>query len=159
MINTTSPTGVFGNVGQANYGAAKAGIANFTIIAALELGRYGVTVNCIAPNARTRMTESAFELPDDDGGFDPLAPANNTPIVVALCSDEAQDITGQVFHIFGGAVNMLVPWSCRGAVLGRGRLGGRGPARANWSNGFPMAIAPAGLIEMLEKVGGSYTPK
>ena len=90
VINTSSPSGVFGNVGQANYGAAKAGIAMMTIIAAQELGRYGVTVNCIAPNARTRMTESAFDLPSGDGGFDQLAPANNTPIVVALCADEAQ---------------------------------------------------------------------
>ena len=57
VINTSSPSGVFGNVGQANYGAAKAGIAAFTLIAAQELGRYGVTVNCLAPNARTRMTE------------------------------------------------------------------------------------------------------
>src|SRR2546428_670692 len=60
VINTSSPSGVFGNVGQANYGAAKAGIAGFTLIAAQELGRYGVTVNCLAPNARTRMTEQAF---------------------------------------------------------------------------------------------------
>ena len=60
VICTSSPSGVFGNIGQANYGAAKAGIAAFTIIAAQELGRYGVTVNCIAPNARTRMTEQAF---------------------------------------------------------------------------------------------------
>src|SRR6188474_2042034 len=56
VINTSSPSGVFGNVGQVNYGAAKAGIATFTIIAAQELANYGVTVNCIAPNARTRMT-------------------------------------------------------------------------------------------------------
>src|SRR5437764_5351291 len=85
VINTSSPSGVFGNVGQANYGAAKAGIAGFTLIAAQELGRYGVTVNCIAPNARTRMTEAAFgELPETKG-FDPIAPENNSPIVVALC--------------------------------------------------------------------------
>src|SRR5712691_4855206 len=71
VINTSSPSGVFGNVGQANYGAAKAGIVGFTLIAAQELQRYGVTVNCLAPNARTRMTESAFgELPRVEG-FDP----------------------------------------------------------------------------------------
>src|SRR5438477_2640527 len=64
VINTSSPSGVFGNVGQANYGAAKAGIAGFTLIAAQELGRYGVTVNCVAPNARTRMTESIFDVPE-----------------------------------------------------------------------------------------------
>src|SRR2546423_4630415 len=111
VINTSSPSGVFGNVGQANYGAAKAGIAGFTLIAAQELRRYGVTVNCLAPNARTRMTESAFELPDDDAaGFDPLDPANMAPVVVALCADEAQEITGQVFHVWGGAVKAPRGW-------------------------------------------------
>ena len=79
VINTSSPSGVFGNVGQANYGAAKAGIAGFTLIVAQELQRYGVTVNCLAPNARTRMTEAAFgDLPVEDDGFDPIDPANNS---------------------------------------------------------------------------------
>src|SRR5207253_7151289 len=78
VINTSSPSGVFGNIGQANYGAAKAAIAAFTVIAAQELGRYGVTVNCLAPNARTRMTESAFgELPPPADGYDPLDPKHN----------------------------------------------------------------------------------
>src|SRR5580765_2106901 len=89
VINTSSPSGVFGNVGQANYGAAKAGIAGFTLIAAQELARYGVTVNCIAPNARTRMTEVTFgELPTPEEGFDPLDPANMAPLVVALSAHE-----------------------------------------------------------------------
>src|SRR5262249_20747328 len=106
VINTSSPSGVFGNVGQANYGAAKAGIVGFTLIAAQELQRYGVTVNAIAPNARTRMTEAAFgEIPPPESGFDPADPANNSPIVVALCADEAQQITGQVFFVYGGVVN------------------------------------------------------
>ena len=84
VINTSSPSGVFGNVGQVNYGAAKAGIASFTIIAAQELANYGVTVNCIAPNARTRMTEVTFgELAKPEEGFDPLDPANMAPLVVA----------------------------------------------------------------------------
>src|ERR671938_2179384 len=111
VINTSSPSGVFGNVGQANYGAAKAGIVGFTLIAAQELQRYGVTVNAIAPNARTRMTEAAFgEIPPPEEGFDPADPANNSPIVVALCADEAQTITGQVFFVWGGVVNMLRGW-------------------------------------------------
>src|SRR2546423_10570547 len=111
VINTSSPSGVFGNIGQSNYGAAKAGIAGFTLIAAQELHRYGVTGNCLAPNARTRMTESAFELPDDDAaGFDPLDPANMAPVVVALCADGAQEITGQVFHVWGGAVKAPRGW-------------------------------------------------
>jgi hypothetical protein len=157
VINTSSPTGVFGNVGQANYGAAKAGIANFTIIAAQELARYGVTVNCIAPNARTRMTETAFELPQEDG-FDPIDPANNTPIVVALCADEAQGITGQVFHVFGGAVNMLRPWSpgelfeADGAWDAQELLG-------ELLERLPDGVAPRSLIEQLEDVGGTYVPR
>jgi NAD(P)-dependent dehydrogenase (short-subunit alcohol dehydrogenase family) len=111
VINTSSPSGVFGNVGQTNYGAAKAGIAGFTIIVAQELQRYGVTVNCLAPNARTRMTEETFRMEGPPAGFDPLDPANVSPVVVALCADDAQDITGQVIHIWGGAVNVLQGWT------------------------------------------------
>jgi NAD(P)-dependent dehydrogenase (short-subunit alcohol dehydrogenase family) len=158
VINTSSPSGVFGNVGQVNYGAAKAGIANFTIIAAQELGRYGVTVNCIAPNARTRMTESAFELPSGDGGFDPLAPMNNTPIVVALCADAAQGITGQVFHVFGGAVNMLQPWA-PGELFAREHGWEAEELLDEVVARLPDGAAPVGLVEMLERVGGTYTPK
>src|SRR3954470_3556259 len=111
VINTSSPSGVFGNVGQSNYGAAKAGIAALTVITAQELGRYGVTVNCLAPNARTRMTEAAFgEMPPPGDGFDAMDPANIAPIAVALCADDAQHITGQCFFIYGGAVNVLRPW-------------------------------------------------
>ena len=132
VINTSSPSGVFGNVGQTNYGAAKAGIAAFTIIAAQELGRYGVTVNCLAPNARTRMTEETFEMGAPPEGFDPLDPANNSPVVVALCADEAQGITGQCFHVWGGAVNALRPWDGRASCSDSdGALGrGRAPRRA-----------------------------
>src|ERR1700689_3627743 len=93
VINTTSPSGIYGNVGQTNYGAAKAGIASFTIIAAMELERYGVTVNAIAPAALTRMTENlgggftpAEKKPEE---FDAFDPANIAPIVVWLRSAEA----------------------------------------------------------------------
>jgi NAD(P)-dependent dehydrogenase (short-subunit alcohol dehydrogenase family) len=158
VINTSSPSGVFGNVGQANYGAAKAGIAMLTIITAQELGRYGVTVNCIAPNARTRMTESAFDLPSGDGSFDPLAPANNTPVVVALCADAAQGITGQVFHIFGGAVNMLTPWS-PGELFARDDGWEATDLLDELLARLPDGATPTGLVEMLEQVGGTYTPK
>ena len=158
VINTASPSGVFGNAGQSNYGAAKAGIAAFTVIAALELGRYGVTVNCIAPNARTRMTESAFELPADDGGFDPLDPANNTPIVVALCSDEAQAVTGQVFHVFGGAVNMLQPWS-PGELFARETGWEAEELLSELLERLPDGAAPRPLAESMERVGGSFVPK
>jgi NAD(P)-dependent dehydrogenase (short-subunit alcohol dehydrogenase family) len=152
------PTGVFGNAGQTNYGAAKAGIANFTIIAALELGRYGVTVNCVAPNARTRMTESAFELPDDGSDFDPIHPVNNTPMVVALCADAAQKITGQVFHVFGSAVNMLQPWAAD-ELFARDTGWSADELLAELLARLPEGVAPVGLVEMLERVGGSHTPR
>ncbi len=159
VINTSSPSGVFGNVGQSNYGAAKAGIAAFTVIVAQELGRYGVTVNCIAPNARTRMTESAFELPADADDFDPLAAENNSPLVVALCADEAQGITGQVFHVFGGAVNMLQPWSAGELFATDGRWDPDALVEALLER-LPDGAAPVGLVDAMERAGAmSYTPR
>ena len=159
VINTSSPSGVFGNVGQSNYGAAKAGIAAFTVIVAQELGRYGVTVNCIAPNARTRMTESAFELPADADDFDPLAAENNSPLVVALCADEAQGITGQVFHVFGGAVNMLQPWSAGELFATDGRWDPDALVEALLER-LPDGAAPVGLVDAMEQAGAmSYTPR
>lgn len=158
VINTASPSGVFGNVGQANYGAAKAGIAAFTVIVAQELGRYGVTVNCIAPNARTRMTESAFELPDGEG-FDELAPENNSPIVVALCADEAQDVTGQVFHVFGGAVNMLQPWTA-GEMFTREERWEPQELLDGLLERLPGGASPRSLAEAMAAAGaGAYAPK
>ncbi len=153
VINTSSPSGVFGNVGQANYGAAKAGIAGLTLIAAQELGRYGVTVNCLAPNARTRMTESAFgDMPAPEG-FDPLDPAHNSPIVVALCADEAQHITGQVFFVYGGAVNALRPWDAGELFL---REEGWEPddLLEELVARYPDGAAPAGMIASMQKAGG-----
>ena len=154
VINTSSPSGVFGNVGQANYGAAKAGIAGFTLIAAQELQRYGVTVNCLAPNARTRMTESAFELPDDTGAaFDPLDPANMAPVVVALCADEAQEITGQVFHVWGGAVNALRGWHA-GELFARDERWDADALLAELVERWPDGAAPAGMLAGMEAAGG-----
>ena len=153
VVNTSSPSGVFGNVGQTNYGAAKAAIAAFTVIAAQELGRYGVTVNCIAPNARTRMTESAFELPSEDGGFDAIDPANNSPVVVALCADEAEGITGQVFHIFGGAVNMLQPWA-PGEPFASDEPWDAESLLSDFLARCPDGVRPEPLVAMMEKVGG-----
>ena len=158
IINTASPSGVFGNVGQSNYGAAKAGIAAFTVIVAQELGRYGVTVNCIAPNARTRMTESAFELPDGEG-FDELAAENNSPIVVALCADEAQSITGQVFHVFGGAVNMLQPWTA-GELFARGDRWEPQELLDELLARLPDGAEPQGLAASMAAAGAeAYAPK
>ncbi len=153
VINTSSPSGVFGNVGQANYGAAKAGIAGLTLIAAQELGRYGVTVNCLAPNARTRMTESAFGTLPATAGFDPIDPANNSPIVVALCADEAQHITGQVFFVYGGAVNALRGWDAGELFLSES---GWEPDAllAELLERFPDGAAPTGMLEGMRRAGG-----
>lgn len=112
IVNTSSTSGLLGIAGQTNYGAAKAGIAGFTQIVSMEMARYGVTVNAIAPGARTRMTEQTFgELTVPDGAFDPLAPENIAPLVAYLCSDQAASITGQVFGITGGLVQLYQGWT------------------------------------------------
>jgi NAD(P)-dependent dehydrogenase (short-subunit alcohol dehydrogenase family) len=153
VVNTSSPSGVFGNVGQANYGAAKAGIAGFTIIVAQELQRYGVTVNCLAPNARTRMTEETFQMSGPTEGFDPLDPANVSAVVVALCADEAQLITGQVLHVWGGAVNVLRGWSA--AELLDAPEGWEPDALlAELLARFPEGAAPPGMIAGMQSAGG-----
>ena len=110
IVNTTSTSGLLGNLGQSNYGAAKAGVAAFTVITALELARYGVRVNAIAPGARTQMTQAAFGDLDLGGGFDPLDPANVAPVVGWLLSDAAADVSGHVFGITGGLVELYEGW-------------------------------------------------
>jgi NAD(P)-dependent dehydrogenase (short-subunit alcohol dehydrogenase family) len=153
VINTSSPSGVFGNVGQTNYGAAKAGIAGFTIIAAQELARYGVTVNCLAPNARTRMTEETFDMGAPPEGFDPLDPANISPLVVALCADEAQGITGQVFHLWGGAINVLQGWSA-GELFESDERWDADTLLGELVGRFPGGAAPAGMMAGMQAAGG-----
>jgi NAD(P)-dependent dehydrogenase (short-subunit alcohol dehydrogenase family) len=154
VINTSSPSGVFGNVGQLNYGAAKAGIVGFTLIAAQELQRYGVTVNAIAPNARTRMTEAAFgEIPPPDDGFDAADPANNSPIVVALCADEAQEITGQVFFIYGGVVNMLSGWQA-GELFSSDERWDPDALLKELRDRLPDGAAPPGMLASMHQAGG-----
>jgi NAD(P)-dependent dehydrogenase (short-subunit alcohol dehydrogenase family) len=154
VVNTSSPSGVFGNVGQANYGAAKAGIAAFTVIAAHELGRYGVTVNCVAPNARTRMTEQVFGvIPVPEEGFDAMDPGNVSPIVVALCADEAQGITGQCFFVYGGSVNVLRPWGA-GESFERDDRWDPDELLAELTARFPDGVAPESMVELMAKAGG-----
>jgi NAD(P)-dependent dehydrogenase (short-subunit alcohol dehydrogenase family) len=108
VINTSSSSGLFGNVGQANYGAAKAGIVAFTIIAACELGRYGITVNAIMPHAQPRMTEGIREhSAEERAARDPRWIA---PVVVWLASTQSHSITGRVFEVGGGILAALEGW-------------------------------------------------
>ena len=116
VVNTSSTSGLLGNPGQTNYGAAKAGIAAFTVIAAQELGRYGVRVNAIAPAARTRMTEQTpglgdiVKAPHDPGAFDVWNPANVSPLVAYLAT-EGCPLNGRVFFVQGGQVRVFQPWT------------------------------------------------
>ncbi len=105
VINTSSGAGLQGSVGQATYSAAKAGIAGLTLVAAQELGRYGVTVNAIAPVARTRMTEGAF----DTSAM--AVPEDNSPLVAWLASEEAGDVSGRVIEIDGGTITIENGWA------------------------------------------------
>ncbi|TML59409.1 MAG: SDR family NAD(P)-dependent oxidoreductase [Actinobacteria bacterium] len=117
IINTSSEAGLFGNAGQANYAAAKAGIAAMTVVFARELQRYGVTANAIAPRARTRMTEGTFSVPTaGEGEFDVWAPDNVAPIVAWLATDAAGDVSGQVFVVFGGQVHVMAGWDAAGTL-------------------------------------------
>jgi len=116
VINTASPVGLtLPNLGQLNYAAAKSGIAAMTQVAAAELGRYGVRVNCIAPGARTRMTvqtpglEEMMAEPDSPDAFDPMDPANISPLVASLARADC-DVTGEVFSVRGGTVERLGGW-------------------------------------------------
>ena len=112
IVNTTSEAGLFGSAGQANYAAAKGDIATLTITLAREYERFGVTVNAIAPRARTRMTTPALgPLEPEPGAFDAWAPENVAPVVVWLASDAAAGITGQFFVVWGGAVHLVAPYS------------------------------------------------
>lgn len=111
IVNTSSGAGLMGSIGQGNYAAAKAAIALLTIQQASEWARYGVKVNAIAPDARTRMTEGIFYSADDvkAGEFDDKSPDNVSPLVAWLMSSEC-DITGRTFEVTGGQLNVCDGW-------------------------------------------------
>ncbi len=113
IINTSSGAGLQGSVGQGNYSAAKAGIAALTLVGAAEMGRYGVTVNAIAPSARTRMTETVFAemMATQDDDFDSMAPENVSPLVVWLGSAQSRDVTGKLFEVEGGKIRIAEGWA------------------------------------------------
>ena len=112
IINTSSPSGIYGNVGQTNYGAAKAGIAAFTVISAMELVRYGVTVNCIAPSALTRLTAPLMGGADiSEEVQETMSPTWIAPIVTWLCSPEADNVTGRVWVVGNGRLGIAEGWA------------------------------------------------
>jgi len=126
VINTSSTSGLFGNPGQSNYGAAKAGIAAFTTITATELSRYGVRVNALTPNARTRMTVETPGLadivaaPSDAATFDAWDPANIAPLVAYLATEDCP-ATGKVYYVLGGQVRLYQPWTLTETIEKDGR--------------------------------------
>ncbi len=122
VVNTSSGAGLLGSVGQVNYSAAKAGILGLTLVAAAELGRYGVQVNAIAPAARTRMTERTFAetmAAPADGEFDAMAPGNVSPLVVWLASAASGGVTGRVFEAEAGRITVMEGWR-RGPTADKG---------------------------------------
>jgi NAD(P)-dependent dehydrogenase (short-subunit alcohol dehydrogenase family) len=122
IINTTSAAGLAGNVGQTNYAAAKAGIAIMTLIWSMEMEKYGVTCNAIAPSARTRMTETTFgDIEAEKGVFDFAAPDNIAPLVAYLASDAAQGISGKVFGVQGGDIELYEVWQARKSISKEGK--------------------------------------
>lgn len=113
IINTSSGAGLQGSVGQSAYAAAKAGIATLTLVQAAELARYGITANGLAPNARTRMTETAFAeaMKPKEGEFDIFAPENTAPLVAWLVSEKSKECTGQIFELIGGTIRLALGWT------------------------------------------------
>ncbi|MFN3215660.1 MAG: SDR family NAD(P)-dependent oxidoreductase [Acidimicrobiales bacterium] len=112
IINTASPSGIYGNIGQTNYGAAKAGIAAFSVIAAMELAKYGVTVNCLAPAALSRMTADLMGGEDNltEEQKEAMSPRWIAVIATWLCSDEAKNVTGRVFDVRGSMLGIAEQW-------------------------------------------------
>lgn len=113
VVNTGSGAGLLGSVGQGGYSAAKAGIIALTLVAAAEMGRYGVQVNAIAPAARTRMTEETFAetmAAPAGGGFDAMAPENVSPLVVWLGSEACAGVSGRVFEAEAGRITVMEGW-------------------------------------------------
>lgn len=112
VVNTTSGAGLLGSVGQSNYVAAKAGVAALTLVTSVELARYQITVNAIAPSARTSMTEAVFAqtMAAPESGFDVMSPDNVSPLVTWLVSEESGDVSGRVFEVSGGSVSVADGW-------------------------------------------------
>jgi NAD(P)-dependent dehydrogenase (short-subunit alcohol dehydrogenase family) len=142
VVCTASTSGLLGNFGQTNYGAAKAGIAAFATITAMEMWRYNVTCNAIAPAARTRMTEGAYGAIDVGEGFDFWHPDNVAPMAVYLASDASSHISGKVFGVQGNVVELYQPWTSFGEIVnesGRWEPGDLAAKVDGLFDGFPIA--------------------
>jgi short-subunit dehydrogenase len=139
VVCTASTSGILGNFGQSNYGAAKAGIAAFANITPMALWRYNVTCNAISPAARTRMTEGAYgdEIPEASAEFDFWHPDNVAPLVVYLCSDASAHISGKVFGVQGNVVELYQPWTQFSEIVNES-----GSGAARWE--------PADLVDRVD---------
>jgi NAD(P)-dependent dehydrogenase (short-subunit alcohol dehydrogenase family) len=144
IINTVSSAGLQGQASQINYGAAKAGVAAMTIIASLELGRYGVRANCVGPGGFTRMVALAMKdievkHPEDYTEFNNMNPGNSAPAVVYLASDESLHVTGQVLRLVGNNLAVYQPWEMGEQFL------------ANDKEGNPRQWDPADIGRILNR--------
>lgn len=155
IVNTSSPSGLYGNVGQSNYGAAKAAIAALTVILSDELARLGITVNAIAPSALTQMTQgldsyvAAMAEIKERTGFDAGSPANIAPIVVWLASAEASAVSGRVFNVKAGAISVAEGW-----------VAGPGVSHdARWDPAELGEVIPSLLAEARPNSDGSGKPR
>lgn len=147
IVNTTSESGLFGGPAQANYGSAKGGIVSLTMILAKELVRYGVTVNCIAPRARTQMNETNPRFAKPDEGFDSYDPAHVSPMVAWLASDAAGDVNGQTFIVTGDEIHRMAPPRVASSIIAgdqRWTIGTIGANRSSLFGDDPATIAPWG---------------
>jgi NAD(P)-dependent dehydrogenase (short-subunit alcohol dehydrogenase family) len=145
IVNTSSESGLYGNVGQANYAAAKAGLAALTLTMAAELDRYRVRVNAIAPRARTSMSLAAFGEIPIHGHFDPLAPEHVAAFVAWLASDAARDVTGNVFVVHGSGVDLMGGWHVERRV----------DRASPWTDGELLALRKTLLGESPRRLAGS----
>ena len=163
IIMTSYDSGLLGNAGQSNYGAAKAALAAMAIIVDRDMARYGVTVNTIAPVARTRMTiegvpNSMFAGSEGKAQWDPFSPANVAPVVAWLASDDAKDVHGEVFRSGLGAVWLLKGWSTAGMVYQKAtwdpvELGAR--LKAELAKGITKKESLGGVVKSIPSDGGT----
>lgn len=162
IVCTASTSGLLGNFGQGNYGAAKAGIAAFSTIVAMEAARIGVTCNAIAPGARTRMTEAAYgSIPGggEDGGYDFWHPDNVAPLVAFLVSDRSAHISGKVFGVQGDTVELYRPWTSAAVVDNGGSRWDPAELAGRVDELFAAADIVPGSENMMRKLRYSMTDR